>query len=128
MNVRLDAVLYVAQLVVELLADGARLAVLADDVAFAHLGVVNLEDRADYGRCAACTSFLKCVKFFLWYLAALNLKAEVKSQLLEALVGDGGEDGGRLWRDVGVVLYSKEICRTTLVNVFLLLCIKIELA
>ena len=68
MNVRLDAVLYVAQLVVELLADGARLAVLADDVAFAHLGVVNLEDRADYGRCAACTSFLKCVKLSLIHI------------------------------------------------------------
>ena len=127
-DVWLYAILYVAQFVVELLAYWAWFAVLADDVAFAGLGVVDLEDRADDCSRAAGSCLLEGAELVFGNLAALHLESEVEGQLLEALVGDGGQDGGRLGSDVGVVFNAEEVGGTALVDVFLLLGVEVELA
>ena len=127
-DVGLDAVLYIAQLMVELGAYGAGLAVAAEDVALAGGGVVNLADGADDGCRAACSGFLEGAELLLGNLAAFYLHAEVKGQLLQALVGDGGEDGGGLGGYVGIVLDAEEVGCAALVNVLVLLGVEVELA
>ena len=128
MDVGLDAVLDVAELLVEFLAYGAGLSVVAEDVALAGGGVVNLADGADDGGSAAGSGLFEGAELLLGNLAAFHLHAKVEGQLLQALVGDGGQDGGGLGGDVGVVLDSEEIGCAALVDVFLLLGVEIELA
>ncbi len=126
MDVGFCAILYAAQLVVELSADRSGLAVLADNIALLVLEVVNLRDRTDNGSCTAGSSLLECSQFLLRYLTALNLHAHVFSQLHEALVGDTRQNAGRLRSNVSVVLDTEEVGSTALVHIFLLLCIEIE--
>ena len=56
-----------------------------------------------------------------------HLQSHVFGQLHEALVGDGGQNAGRLWRDIRVVLNAEEVCSPTFIDVFFLFGIKIKL-
>ena len=127
-DVRLDAVLDVAEFLVEFLAYGAGLAVVAEDIALAGGGVVNLADGADDSGSTAGSGLLEGAEFLLGNLAAFYLHAEVEGQLLQALVGDGGQDGGGLGGDVGVVLDTEEVGCAAFVDILLLLGVEIELA
>ena len=80
----------------------------------------------DDSRRTTGTSFLKTVEFLLGNGAAFHLHAQVFSNLHQALVGDGGEDGGRLRSYIGVVLDAEEVGRSTFIDIPLLLCIKVE--
>ena len=64
----------------------------------------------------------------LWNLSALYLHTQVFSQLHQTLVGDRWEDRGTLRSYVCIVLNTEEVGSSTLVHVFLLLGVEIELA
>ena len=120
------AVLDATQCVEELLRDGAWL--VAEAVAHARVEVVDVADGTDDGSGATGTSLLEGGQLLLGDGAALHLHAQVLGHLHQALVGDAGQDRGRLRRDVGVVLDAEEVGGATLVHVFLLLGIQVELA
>ena len=127
-HVGLDAVLNVAQFGVEFCTDGARLAVLGDDVALLALQVVDAADGADDGCRAAGAGFLEGLQFLFRNLSTLYLQTQVERQLLQTAVGDGGQDGRRFGRDVLAVLDAEEVGCATFVDVLLLLGIEVKLA
>ena len=61
-------------------------------------------------------------------MATLYRQAHILGQLHQALVGDRGKDRGRLRCHVGIVLDTKEVGRTALVDILLLLGVEVELA
>ena len=112
--------------VVELGADWTGL--FAEVVALAGSGVINTLDGTDDGSGAACTCFLKVYKLVNGDGTTLDLDAHILGQLHEALVGDGGKNRGALRCDIDTILNTEEVGCTSLVDVFLLLSVQIELA
>ena len=123
----LGAILNATELVVQFEAPRAGLAV-AELVGLAVLGVVDARDGADDGSSAASASLFEGGQFLFGDGTTFDLHAEGLSQLHQALVGDGRQDGRALWRDIGVVLDAEEVGSASLVDVLLLLGVEIELA
>ena len=115
-----------AEGMVELGADGAGL--FAEDVAVAGLGVVKTLDGADDGGGTAGAGLLEGAEFLDVDGTTLDLYAHILGELHEALVGDGGEDGGALGGHIDTVLDAEEVGSASLVNILLLLGVQIELA
>ncbi len=115
-----------AEGVVELGAVGAGL--FAKDVALAGLGVVEALDGADDGGGAASTGFLEVGKFVNVDGTTLDFHAHILGELHEALVGDGGQDGGALRGYIDTVLDAEEVGGAGFVDILFLLGIEIELA
>ena len=88
MAVGLDAVLNVAERVVEFRGYGAGLAILGNHVAIAVFEVVNLAYGADNGGRAACACLMKRGKFFFGNRATLYLQAQIEGDLLQTLIGN----------------------------------------
>ena len=114
------------QVLVELGADGAGF--LAELVALACLGVVDALDGADDGGGTASASLLAFSQFFDGDGTTLDLDAHILGQLHQALVGDAGQDGGRLRGDVDTVLDGEEVGGAGFVDIFLFLGVQVELA
>ena len=112
---------------IKLCADGTWLSVLADDVTLLVFQVVDTLNGRDDGCCATSTCLLEGLQFLFRYLPALHFHSQVDGQLHQALVGDGWQDRGTLGCDVSVILDSEEIGCSTLVDVFLLFGVQIEL-
>ena len=91
-NVGFDAVLDVAKLLVELAADGTRLAILRDDEALLGVEVIDALNRTDDGSRATSTCLLEGRKLFLWNLTAFHLHAQVQCKLHQAFVRDAWQD------------------------------------
>ena len=115
-----------AEGVVELGAVGTGL--LAEDIALAGLGVIEALDGADDGGGTAGASLLEGSKLLDVDGTTLDFHAHILGELHEALVGDGGQDGGALRGDVGTVLDAEEVGSASLVDILLLLGIQVELA
>ena len=125
--VRFGAVLDTTELVVELQAPRTRFAI-AKLVRLAVFGVVDARDRANDGSGTTCASLFEGSQFLFSDGTTLDLHADAFSQLHQALVSDGRQDGRALRRDVGIVLDTKEVGSASLVNILLFLGVEIELA
>mgnify|MGYP007056381748 CR=1 FL=1 len=115
-----------AERIIEVLRD--RTWLLTEVVALACIQVINVADRTDYGSSTASTSLLESIQLILRNLTALHLQTEILSQLHQTLVGDRREDRCTLRSNVCIILDSEEVGSTTLIHVFLLLGVEIELA
>ena len=115
-----------AESVVELGAVGTGL--FAEDIALASLGVIEALDGADDGGGTAGTGLLEGGKFLDVDGTTLDLHAHILGELHKALVSDGGQDGSALRGDVGTVLDAEEVGSASLVDIFLLFGIQVELA
>ena len=115
------------EFVVKLQAPRAGLAV-AKLVRLAVFGVIDARDGADDGSGATSASLFEGSEFLFGDGTTFDLHAQGLCQLHQALVGDGRQDGRALRRDIGVVLNAEEVGSASLIDVFLLFGIEIELA
>ena len=88
MAVGLDAVLNVAERVVEFRGNGAGFAVFGNYVAIAVFEVVNLANGADNGGRAARACLFERGKFFFGNRATLYLQTQIEGDLLQTLIGN----------------------------------------
>ena len=88
MAVGLNAVLNVAERVVEFRGDGAGFAVFGNHVTIAVFEVVNLAYGADNGGRAARACLFKRGKFFFGNRATLYLQTQIEGDLLQTLIGN----------------------------------------
>ena len=119
------AILDTAKCIVEFRRDGSGL--LTEVVALALVDIVETRDRRDNSCGTAGASLLEGSELLYGDGATLHLQAQILGNLHQTLVGDAGEDGRRLRRDVGVLLDTKEVGSATLIDVLLLLGVEVEL-
>ena len=111
---------------IELLAP--RTGLFAEVVALAGSRIIDTLNGADDSGSTASTALLEFGKLLDGNRTALNLHTHILSELDEALVGDRRQDGSALGGDVGVILDAEEVGCTSLIDIFLLFSIQIELA
>ena len=114
-------------MMIKLCANRAWLAILADHITLLVLQIINAFYRADYRSRTTGSGFFKRRKFFFRNLTLFYLHTHILSQLHQTLVGDRRQNGSGFWCDISIILDTKEIGSTTLIDILLFFGVQIKL-
>ena len=119
MGIRLFAILYGPEFIIEPGGDRAGIAVFTVLIDMSRFPVVYLFYGRNDGCRTAGANFIEFGKLLNGNFPYLNCHPQFFCQNLEAFVRYGREDGMRGWCYIGITFYAEKVCRACFVNIFL---------